>query len=574
MTSSTAATRRQPIQDPPRPLIGRGRAARLALAFCLLLAIAHALFYWPEVIDDAYIVFRYARNYVLGYGIAFNPGGPQVEGCSTLTWFWLSVLGLRLGIHDLLTWVKLAGLLLHAATVFGVWRLGLWATRSIAAAILAALLYALNPFAAYHAVTGLETPLVTALIVATVVAVAGLRSRPGIALAGLTLGLPMLLATRPESFGYAGGILLAGWVLHREDPAIRRRVVIAAVVAVAAMALLLGWRWMTFGALFPNSAAAKVGGMFAWKKLAGGLVYTVRYFSALRIPSDVVLYLVCGFALLLRPLRRNALVAAPVVCAAVFSTAVGGDWMHSFRFMVPAAPFISVLVAAGVQSVFEPRGWSPGTAAVVRAGTMMALVLTALQLGLIGEVVVSAGHFGRHQKPRLWPAQLAERLTRGYDARLPGVTRWLLEHVSARNSVASDDVGFPAWTGDQRVIDLVGLTDRELARIVPMRNQPAFTRYLEQASPDVVILRARGGKPADVYDRMVGRSGVLSRYAAVDSVATYDVGTFAVMYVRRGVTLDTRPGEVLARYDRALRWSPRVTELRRWRDAYRHTQAR
>src|SRR5437868_12804254 len=72
------------------------------LSVCIAIGIAHVLYYWPEVIDDAYIVFRYARNFVRGDGIAFNPGGARVEGFSTVAWFWLSALSLKLGSRDVL----------------------------------------------------------------------------------------------------------------------------------------------------------------------------------------------------------------------------------------------------------------------------------------------------------------------------------------------------------------------------------------------------------------------------------------------------------------------------------------
>jgi hypothetical protein len=55
------------------------------LAACLAVAAVHALHFWPEVIDDSYIVFRYARNFLRGDGYAFNAGGPQVEGFSSFT---------------------------------------------------------------------------------------------------------------------------------------------------------------------------------------------------------------------------------------------------------------------------------------------------------------------------------------------------------------------------------------------------------------------------------------------------------------------------------------------------------
>src|SRR2546426_8135285 len=101
----------------------RNTAYSLGLLACVLFGLIHVLYYWPEVIDDSYIVFRYARNFMRGDGLAFNPGGLQVEGFSTLTWFWLSAWSLKLGARDLLVFVKLAGLAFYLATIVGAWAL-------------------------------------------------------------------------------------------------------------------------------------------------------------------------------------------------------------------------------------------------------------------------------------------------------------------------------------------------------------------------------------------------------------------------------------------------------------------
>ena len=48
------------------------------LAFALL--AAHLAYYAYLDVDDAYISYRYARNFARGDGLLFNPGQPPVEG--------------------------------------------------------------------------------------------------------------------------------------------------------------------------------------------------------------------------------------------------------------------------------------------------------------------------------------------------------------------------------------------------------------------------------------------------------------------------------------------------------------
>ena len=47
--------------------------------------------------DDAYISFRYARNFANGYGLVFNPGQPPVEGYSNFLWVVVLAGAARLG---------------------------------------------------------------------------------------------------------------------------------------------------------------------------------------------------------------------------------------------------------------------------------------------------------------------------------------------------------------------------------------------------------------------------------------------------------------------------------------------
>ena len=76
----------------------------------ILLSIALAIFVWemraptPQI-DDAFISYRYAQNWVAGHGLVFNIG-ERVEGYSNLLWVLLIALGVKLGF---------------AAPIFGHW---------------------------------------------------------------------------------------------------------------------------------------------------------------------------------------------------------------------------------------------------------------------------------------------------------------------------------------------------------------------------------------------------------------------------------------------------------------------
>lgn len=548
------------------PVVLAGLGAGLALA-ALQLA-----WFWPEVIDDSYIFFRCARNFVGGHGFAFNVGGPFVESCSSFLWFWVSAAFLALGRDDVLTAVKWTGLALHLVTLVVTWRLAGGRLRGgPALAVLAPILFACSSFAAYHAVTGLETPLYTALLAASVLAAAELEHHPRTATAALAVALALLSATRPEAFGYVGGILTAAALTHRGEA--RTRVLRAGLFAIAAIVLLALWRHGTFGKYLPNTVGAKSAGYSGHETFATGLEYVGRFLWPLALPVDLVLYALSAFVLFRRGGRRDVLLATPVVCAMAFSAAVRGDWMNSFRFLVPVTPMLAALIArAAVEShaAGSGAGGTGGRAAratvtVVAAAT---LALFGLQHLMVESVRARTDGFGRTWKPLAWTARIPGRLHAGYPARLAVVTRWSLEHLSSGQMLATADIGFPGWTLDEPILDVAGLADSALARIVPRRDTAAFAAYLRAQSPDVVLVRLEDGRPSATCDAMLIESGVLGRYSLADSLVTHSSVSRVLFYLRRDRAFLGSRDTVLAQYDRAIRFNPLVPELREWRETY------
>jgi arabinofuranosyltransferase len=73
------------------------------------------------VLDDAFISFRYARNWINGDGLVFNPG-ERVEGYANFLWTAALAGAARLGI-DLVDASKALGILCGLLVLFLTWRL-------------------------------------------------------------------------------------------------------------------------------------------------------------------------------------------------------------------------------------------------------------------------------------------------------------------------------------------------------------------------------------------------------------------------------------------------------------------
>jgi arabinofuranosyltransferase len=423
---------------------------RLALAFALLLdAVSLGATSWrlgDWVVDDAFIVFRYAVNWVGGQGPVYNPG-EWVEGYSSPVW-----LALIAGAHA-------AGVdPVHAARVWGtasvVGALVLLAfDRDPRRAALAVLLAGTSGSLLAWAGGGLETTLAAA--VALVAWVGHREARPW---APVVAALAPLV--RPE-LALVPALQLADHLLSG-----RRRA--AATLGLTCLALVGGHallRWWAYADWVPNPAHAKVGATS--EQVLRGLGHLRRW-----APWGGPLVVAAFVAL------RDRATAAPVAWVALhvaFVVAVGGDALPAWRFFVPLVPTAAWLAASSVRS-------RPG------------------ELALVG--VVAWQLAGPWLDWRLSPRDAEDTVTeRGREVGL-----WLRDHFPPDTVLATNTAGTVPYYSGFVAIDMLGLCDRTIARrpIASMgRGQAGHEKgdgaYVLSRAPDLVMFGAAPGKRTPAY---------------------------------------------------------------------------
>jgi len=453
-----------PIGHPGRPLIARLAWPVLGAAAALFPAL------WMRgfTVDDALISVRYARHLTEGLGWRFNIDGASTDGVTPLPWPIVLVpwagadAGAVLGRAQWLgaaIWVATGAALGRAVGRVGdaaAWmRVGLLTVLAMSV-----------PVAAY-AVSGMETPLATALATAA----AFLFARPRAA----TLAAGLAAAVRPELAPWAVA-LGAGLSLARGEriaDAARSVGLALAPFALCALARTLAW-----GSPVPLSLLAK----------PSDVAHGVAYAGATCV---VTLVPIAAFA----PLAmRRAPAALAIGIAAIAHVgamvAAGGDWMPYARLMVPIVP--SLIYAAALAAP-----WMHPVAAAARMG------LAAL-VGLV--LVARGGTDGRHVG--------ADR------AALIDAARPIL--AGARR-VASLDIGWVSAATEAEIIDLAGVTDPRIA-ILPggHTSKRIDGPLLISLEPDVVLLYAAHAPPAGLpswRDAAYGRA-LEARLAADDTVAS------------------------------------------------------
>jgi len=441
--------------------------ARAILACVVLLALAHGIsFLGAGPIDDEFIVFRYARNLVDGHGLVFNPG-ERFEGFTVPLWVFLIAAGLKLSI-DPVIWSHVLSITAAGVAAFAVGRA--WQRRFPGSRWpVPAIFVALSPAFAWHAVAGLGTTLLAAL---------------------LALWFDLYdKAVRDGRQSIGAGCCLAAACLLRQEAALfvpiylvfeyRRRPSVALALPVLS---LLGWslfRWFYYGRLVPIT--------YSVKKL--------EFLTDLRLGAIYLLAATwttgVGFFLLasLPTRREQGSPSGPlragrwgVWLTLLYVVYVGGDFVALARFFIPTLPLFVFLGCAGVRDRLGSARDGPGG-----------------RMGLLVGIAIAG--FAALQWPQLQRAQLFGE--QGFfEQRWSRLGTHFAATVPADTSIAISPIGAFGWTSGLPIVDILGLTndsalgqDPDLA--VTMKGHQRFDEaWVLDQRPHFIIL-ANGVRQPD-----------------------------------------------------------------------------
>jgi hypothetical protein len=408
-----------------------------ALGALMLGAALHAL-YFDHIADDAYISFRYSANWAAGNGLVFNPG-EYVMGYSNFLWVvligvaeWLGipaptaapVLGIALG------WALLVLVYLQLHVAFG-----------SAAALSGGLLLATSGTFALWLGGGLEGPLFGLLLTASVVLALRLDASRAdhrrFGVLGLLLGLAAI--TRPEGVFYGLGLGFVLW-LRRPDRARATRVALALAVCLAIFGAFTGWAAVYYGDPLPNPYYTKYHPL-SWDVLVrGGQIswWFVAAYGGMPLVVVVAWAALCGR-------RWDSAGWLPLAISGAFVAffiRVGGDGQAYYRMWFWVLPMLALLLGETVAGL----AGSPQRALRLWAAGLVAMVAFAnLQHSVTGDELARV----RYDEVLTQDVvQIAGELAEQY----PGAR------------VAANNVGVLTYVSRLEVIDMLGLTDRHIAR--------------------------------------------------------------------------------------------------------------
>jgi hypothetical protein len=454
------------------------------LAAAVLGFIVQAAYFWHYVNDDAYITFRYSRFLALGRGPYYNVG-EHVEGYTNFLLMLLLAPAYVLGGESAVPLcAKGVGIVSGAASIVLCFALtrrldggaGPASARSYICAVLAAGLVALAPTYALNSTSGLETLLFGGCLTAGVYL--GIRSAEQGRWRGAGLLFAAAALTRPE------GVLLfavywctqALWGTRRS----RGHLWLDAAIVLAAVVGHLLFRLIAYdGQWLPNTYFAKAGGFWGyggWKYIRLGL--WLPFFGPVGVAIGLLGWLLTGDT------RRRSLPLVTTGLVGILLPAVTGtDWMLGFRMLVPYVPLVAVLVALG-------WGCLPDLVLrrVTRYGAGVALLV--LPLCALSSSTIRKGFH-----------DFTLMQAHGYESGHQALADWLRhEACKPGDTVALMDIGIVGYRCiDQNILDLTGLTDRNIAlspgQFLDKRYDPS---YVLDKQPAFIVLVFFGPGDPDV----------------------------------------------------------------------------
>ena len=446
---------------------------------CIAALVAHALSYLPYFPDDAFISLRYSQRFLEGKGLTWTDG-ERVEGFTNFLWV-VTVAGLGTYGADLVATARALGVVGMSAVIAAIfYAFPVTRPERAIAPVCASLAFAgAGPVAAY-AISGLEHPLLVALLIWGIVLCRPLMESDDVGwrqIWGPSLLLGLSCTVRPDAPLLVGMVIIAVAV----GAGVRRaRLWIAFRLALfpgACFGALLLFRRMYYSDWVPNTYYAKVA--LTAERLARGW----EYVSAGAWPFLGLLVLI-GIALVIsvvdrRFARRALLPLLPLVAWLTYLTFIGGDNMPQRRHLVPAIA-LAALIAAEVLAWMVERAPRRSLAAL---GLGVAMVV---QIGIVS-----------FKDPQRAKAKRNVWMWRGQPAGL-----FMKRAFGEREPLmAVDAAGALPYFSELPAIDMLGLNDRHIARHRPksfgrgkLAHELGDGNYVMRRAPDLIAFHTARGE--------------------------------------------------------------------------------
>lgn len=418
--------------------------------YLIIIAMAFVLhsIHFNFVCDDAFISFRYAKNFINGHGLVWNIGEqPPVEGYTNFLWVIVISLFMKMGFEPVIV-SKVLGIFFGSCCIILTYLFSelIFQRKSFLNLIAPAILACCGPFAAWST-GGLETQMFTFFTLAA--AMAYLYEIEHDKITPLSAILFVLASlTRPEGiliFGVTCLHLFFHLLFTKRSP-FCRKTIIWFLTFLIIYGIYFYWRFNYYGFIFPNTYYAKTGGRL--HQFLNGYIYLKRFILFNKWPILVGLSLIS----LLKPSRSSLIYLLMLVISfSVYIVSIGGDFLGMFRFFVPILPLMAILVQEGIITLCQ---W---LLSLIHPISVKISVITLCSFTFI--LVLAKGLTFSFKGGEYQRILFHKRVTEKQSAR----GRWLHRHASPDETLAAFGIGAISYYSELNTIDRLGITDIHIA---------------------------------------------------------------------------------------------------------------
>lgn len=407
----------------------------LAISLCL----ATWFFYYNREFyhDDAFITLRYARNFLGGDGVVWNPG-EYVQGYSNFLQLML-ISGLGFCGLDLELASRLIGIisyiLLPAASIFLLKKI--CSNHNQTTLLLPIIcLIASAPMVSWS-LGGLESLMFTLLTSVGMLLFLWARQSDFAKVLYIGSGIMLALAalTRPDGLIFVAIAFL--WLIVHRQNRLSSHVLHFTVPCGILISSYIIWQYCYYGDLFPNTFYVK-GTTLTAAILMRGLSYLWKF-----TVQPPFLFLLTAAMFLYQWLHKElkhqqTYLATNIVAYSLFIVYAGGDHMPAFRLVLPLIPLQTYLLYMLLQSLCQ--------ATARRNFVIYTIVLLLLSLQI-------------NHAP-LNPGKIDDAALNGTQVGKFISASWPANSLIALSSAGAGPYHAPGY----RFIDMLGLNDRHIAK--------------------------------------------------------------------------------------------------------------
>ncbi len=493
------------------------------IAYFLVALFGIILFYYSKsfdfIQDDSFITFRYVKNFTEGLGLVFN-AGEKVEGYTCFLWVMLLAAVKKLGFN-FISASQTIGIIASLLTLLYTYLISSQMfpkTRdsfyNLSFSMIAVILLAVNGSFAYWTVSGMETGLFGFLVTLGIYFYLKENQKPpAIPYSSIVFLLASL--TRPE-----GNLIFAVTVLHKiivafksTEPAeeskmklllSKNNLVWLAMYLIPAL-VFMAWRYSYYGYLFPNTFYAKTGSSLEYFK-AGW-----EYFWEFAKNYGGYGALVALTLLTLKNKERfynNLYLVMVFFIFSLYIIFIGGDVLRPNRFFVPILPVFYILVQDGLRELID----------------ILDKKKTFAYGAILGLAFVLAFSYYTYKNEYEQIKRYSE-LENGLVDKMKLSASWLKSKQTLAGRplvVAATTIGAISYYSDVTLIDMLGLTDKEVAhnplpipeissKEVGWRERNYNVDYVLSRKPDYIYF-STGIKPSAYAERGLFTSADFMKY--------------------------------------------------------------